>query len=531
MNMRRHIYSLTFVGILFYGCLVRAYGLFEPWASGHLGTAGARFGLHALNFVRYGYLLTGFRPISDAGWVAPGTYSLYTAHPPLISILVSLSFRLFGVYEWSARLVPIVFTMAAILLIYQLACCLWSSRAALLSAGFAATMPIGAYYGQHVSDQGALLMFSLSLAMYFYWLYCRRPHTKYLFGIAGTVLFAMLMDWQGFYIIILLACHHLIFGCARWNWRFWLLPLACSLLLLLLIQYIIGLDHFIEKFLHRTGFQASDTDPSQTFTMFQWLWRIGGRTLRAYTMPVLGLGAFWGLHQLVRLIEGKRVTEDTLFVLILLGFATMQLFIGRQAAWIHDYRVEYFTLGLALAAGWTTDYLSESFARKTGWHHLTSLAVTSLLVILAINAASTTVALHRNHKNPTIWADFGRAIAQNTEFDAEVLTSARVSRQLNYYADRKLMGEIWSRTQFEVALSSCTRDCRYFFAPLDFPTYPEDPKASIIPLNVMDSQAYHELLTYLQSRYEAHIGDRYLMFRLDRELSEHMRSMTPYTVM
>ena len=85
--MRRHNHSLALVGILFYGCLVRAYGLFEPWASGHLGTGGARFSLHALNFVRYGYLATGFRPIMDAGWIAPGAYRLYTKHPPLLSIL------------------------------------------------------------------------------------------------------------------------------------------------------------------------------------------------------------------------------------------------------------------------------------------------------------------------------------------------------------------------------------------------------------------------------------------------------------
>lgn len=101
MQTRRQpsYHSLSLTGIVLFASLVRAYGLFEPWASGHLGTAGARFSIHAMNFVRYGYLATGFRPIESIGWTAPGTYELYTHHPPLISILVSLSFLFFGVAQ------------------------------------------------------------------------------------------------------------------------------------------------------------------------------------------------------------------------------------------------------------------------------------------------------------------------------------------------------------------------------------------------------------------------------------------------
>ncbi|RLA93659.1 MAG: hypothetical protein DRG83_20665 [Deltaproteobacteria bacterium] len=517
--MRRHNHSLALVGILFYGCLVRAYGLFEPWASDHLGTGGARFSLHALNFVRYGYLATGFRPIMDAGWIAPGAYRLYTKHPPLLSILVSLSFRLLGVHEWSARLVPIIFSTGTLLLLYWLARRLWSPHIALLTIGFAATMPIGAYYDQHIDVHGALVTFGVLLAVCFYWLYLQRSHSRYLMGIAGGLLIAGLSDWVGFYIVFLLACHHLIYGRPRQDWRFWLLVLACGLLLLALIQYITGLDAFIQGFLFRAGSRASDTDPSQTYTMFQWIRRMGGRLVVSYTTPVLVLGVLWGVHQTFRSLQEKRLAEDTSFVLLLLAFAAMVMLIGRQAAWIHDFLVRYFIPGLALAAGWTTDRLSHFFARRTRWYRLASLAVAGLLVILAANAASTTIMRHQRHFNPITWAEFGKAIAQNTEFDAEVLTSARVSRQLEYYADRKLRGEIRSHTQFEAALLSCTGDCRYFFVPLDFPTYPERPNLSIIPLNIVNSQAYRELLTYLHSRYETNTGDRYLMFRLDHPLN------------
>jgi 4-amino-4-deoxy-L-arabinose transferase-like glycosyltransferase len=526
-DVRRYVYYLTLANILLYACIVQTYGLIEPWASGHLGTQGARYSLHAINFVRYGYLATGFRPILDAGWVSPDAYTLYTHHPPLISILVSLSFRLFGIHEWSARLVPITCSVVTILLIHQLARRFWSPRTALLSAAFAATMPIGAYYGQRVSDQGALLICILMLTVSFYWHYCQHSRNRYLLGVAVGVLLAILTDWQGLYIVALLICHYLVFGRRRLNWRFWLFVFVSVLMWLLLVQYIIGLDGFIEKLLHRTGSAASDTDLSQTFTMLQWARRIGSRTLHAYTLPVICLSIFWGWSELVKTVKEKQLAEDTSFVLSLLGFAGLQLFIGRQAAWIHEYRVEYFIPGLALAAGWATDRILNSLKHRTRQYRLALSAIICLLAVLAINAASVTFTRHQRHFNPETWAKFGKAIAQNTALDAEILTSARTPYQLRYYADRKLVGEIRSRSEFEIALSSCNDNCHFFFAPLDFPLYAEDPHVSIIPLDVADSQAYHELLTYLQSRYRTQTGDGYLMFHLDHPLSGHSFPIEP----
>src|SRR6185503_2128193 len=107
-SARRLLVVLVVVG----GAVVRSRDLLQPWVGQHNAFCGALYGICARNFLRFGYWQTRFAPVSSSGLVAPDEFEYYYHYPPLLVWLVSLSFQAFGVHEWSARLVPLAFSVA-----------------------------------------------------------------------------------------------------------------------------------------------------------------------------------------------------------------------------------------------------------------------------------------------------------------------------------------------------------------------------------------------------------------------------------
>src|SRR3989344_1806206 len=71
---------------------------------------GARYGNIARNYLRYGFFTTKFSQVENSGEVVPFEFQYYTHYPPLLPILISLSYYIFDIGEWQTRTVPLLAT-------------------------------------------------------------------------------------------------------------------------------------------------------------------------------------------------------------------------------------------------------------------------------------------------------------------------------------------------------------------------------------------------------------------------------------
>ncbi|MDI6891755.1 MAG: glycosyltransferase family 39 protein [Actinomycetota bacterium] len=145
--------NLPLALILIGSFLLRAYRMGEAFGGFH-GFNEAFYTLYAQKYLA--------RPI----------YALLTEatdfnNPPLFSYLLFLSFKLFGVSEASARLVPIVFAVLATYFTYLVAVKLYGRRVGLLSAMLVAFNPAFVIVGRNVQIDIVFVCFIL-IALYYY---------------------------------------------------------------------------------------------------------------------------------------------------------------------------------------------------------------------------------------------------------------------------------------------------------------------------------------------------------------------------
>ena len=269
---------IVLILIITYATFLRAYDFDSVWLFNHHGFNGAFYSIIARNYVRYGWSNLKFAQILDAGPLDPDS-SPYYNHQPLLPILVSISFKLFGIHEWSATLVPIGFSVASIIVLYLLVRKIWNERVALFSCFFMTLMPMASYYGPNLSSEGNIMLFSVLLTIYFYTLYLKTPRARYLYLMILSFLFGALTDWPAFYAVPLLSLHYLLFSSnTKKHKSFFIFPIFGCFLFLLFLYYIHTITgsfySFFYLLFHRASSYASDSDLTQTFTMIQWFNKI-----------------------------------------------------------------------------------------------------------------------------------------------------------------------------------------------------------------------------------------------------------------
>ncbi len=152
-----------------YGSLLLCLEIGEPW-TGSYDANGALFSTVARNYRRYGLVATGGGQVVNSGQLEPGQFRFYMHHPPGLPVTMAASFAVFGEREWSARLVPILFTVGAAVLLWVVA-----NELAGPLAGFFATLifvaqPMVAFYGRMPDHEAPAAFFALALAaLYLRW--------------------------------------------------------------------------------------------------------------------------------------------------------------------------------------------------------------------------------------------------------------------------------------------------------------------------------------------------------------------------
>lgn len=134
---------------------------------------------------------------------------LSSPHPPIMEYMLSLSGKLFG-YD-NLRVVPMVFSVFNLLLIYLLALRLPGKRkAAYLATGFLLVSTYGLIASTQIDIDGAILPFFVLLSYYFYLKLFVDKERRFIWLFLAAVIGGFMAKLSFLLFVIALAAHHLL---------------------------------------------------------------------------------------------------------------------------------------------------------------------------------------------------------------------------------------------------------------------------------------------------------------------------------
>lgn len=424
---RRRELSLLLV-VLGVALFLRLGDFREPWSQRGWQHMGATFAIMARNFVEQGYLTTRLAPATNPEPPADGSWDLFLHHPPTFPLLLSASFHALGVHEWSARLVPIVFSLLELLAVFWIARRLFGSVAGLAAAALGATLPATAFYGSHVCELGPVVMAGVALAFVCYLRYLERPGPGRFALLAVTLLFAVTNDWPGAYLAGLLFLHAWYRGHVRAAVGLLVLGVCVISLHLAHVHWATG--HALE------GGRGGGLVDSFLGRSWTGIGRVGGWSVvlpslwrhleHLYTAPVIAL-AVSGLV----LLRGR--PERGAFLVFLLAGLMHTLVFGEGAVRHEFWNITMAPSLLVLAGGVFQAIRSRS-------RNMQVLGLVTLLGCMAIGALRT----HRDFQ--AIQSDYHARLGEvvyNHSRPGDTVTSCEFQADpMAYYARRRFSNRI-----------------------------------------------------------------------------------------
>ncbi len=412
----------------------------RPWVGYH-GGDGADFGIMARNYLRYGYGVAKLAPVTNAGPAQPGKFRYYTHHPVILPVLISVSYRLFGVSEASARVVPIVFVLASLLIWYQILLMQWDWATAVVGLFFLAFTPMTLFYGQVIEHEPLTLFFVL-LTLWCYLLWMKNGSVAAYTGLLLSLFLGTQTGWPVYLIVPFLLLHNLTCGemKSEKQWRVLVLPVVAvgGFVIFLTHLWIVGgterLLEIYDAFGQRSFLNRHPRTPALPIRVILNF----AYAIYLFTPIPLLLSCGW-LILLGRKVSRREPLGTDVWPVLLLGFGLLWLILFCRGA-VHAYHTFYLGPFVALSAALATLAMSHwASARKRGW------AMAAIGVGLAFFPAQ--ALLHtqyiRTFQQREYWALYrlGLWIKENSSPERKVLILAERQYRhhvVEYYAERDL---------------------------------------------------------------------------------------------
>lgn len=458
--------------IVFAAMVVLCYEIGEPYIGFH-DWNDALFSIMAINHNTYGFHTTHFMNVYPFP-TDTLSFSYFIKHPPLLSILLSLNFRILGVYEWSARLFAIVFSLGSIVLLYLLVRRIYDENTALLSGFFMAFLPMTSYFGRMVCHEPLVLFFILT-SLYGYRLWMENGRCRWALLMFTGFILGALTDWPVYFLAPLITIHFLMVtrgNLNRYNFGYILaLPLIAAFLFILYLAYAAevkgSIDELVISFFYRTGSVTGDPSvTSSRFTMWEFIIKELNRSVMYFTPVCLFLSAIWAYNYIKMYINKEPHFGDSyLFLLYSLGLLYVLVF--KQGAWIHVYYgLYYLSPAVALSSSIGLIYLHRLLPCFTSMK-ATSITIFTILLIFLVWSLIFTAQIH-NWDDPNLY-DLGTMLNEGMSLDENFMAtpySLGCYPSVVYYAKRYPL-EVPDQEAFETALIDPTKKYRYIVTEPD----------------------------------------------------------------
>lgn len=373
--------------------VVLSRGIAQPWTGLH-DWNGAFYSQLARNLLRYPFSMHHGMPVVAVGPETPadGEWCFYSTHPPGLVWFIAASFRLWGEHEWAARLVPILFSLAALALLYRAVAARYGELTACTTGAIYALLPMAAFFGRMPDQEAPCLFLMLAAALaadrQLDPAANARSRLRPGFVWAVCITAAIWTDWVAIILaglVGLRAVIEVIRGriplrlCAQ----ILAAPVFATISLLIYLVYF-GLDgrasDLLAIFTSRAGVSVGENDPAP-HAHSAWT-----HTLENLTPPVIVLAAIGIVFGTINRIRAtpddkpvRRRTFDGLTLLAITGALWVAIF-WRQYL-VHQYWLAYLGPAIALLAANGLIALHSALAALV---HRTAKPVTALVGVTTV---------------------------------------------------------------------------------------------------------------------------------------------------
>ena len=444
--LKRHFFLIL---ILIFAAFLLSLNIEKPFY-GHHDWNGLWYSTIARNFLRYGVFATKFGSVLNQDFVTPQEFQYFTHYTPVFPLLLALAFKIFGVFEASARSLSILFSLFTLVLIYILGTKIFERGIGLTAAAFASVMPIFIYFGKMpVHDVLVLPMILLTIIAYYD--YLKSPKTGNLIRLLLALALAQFIHWAAYFLSIILFIHWLSFYKSKDRLKAFIFPLiSLGLFLLHLFHVYILTGSFFggglrEIALGRLNINSEGSRISLKLLVFQEFHWINAY----FPKIILVLSLLFILYFLRNFRTLKQnISLQMMLIVFLAGIAYETIFIN--VTYYHDYVLIYLVPFIALSAAWAISYIGEKFKLKS-----------KIFILLVILIACISLAEKETFLKVLIWGapgkegyEMGKYINQNTESGQEILFLSPdfahyFEVNVGYYADRKITYNLLDQKSLE----------------------------------------------------------------------------------
>lgn len=388
---------------------------------------GARYGNIARNYLKYGFLESRFGQIENSGPAKKSEFEYYTHYSPLLPILIALSYKVFGISEWSTRLVSVLATSGSVVLIFLIGSRLYTLKFGILAALMGLLTPMVLYFGKTPVHESLVVLFVL------FAFYCYLINSRFIW--LGLIL-AELSTWAGFFLVPAITLVELLrknYDKMRKTLPYWVLSIAVFLFHLGHTKLLTG-DFFggnlFGALLLRSGVSENGISDLNILNYIKNL-RLWVSTL--YTNTLLSLVFLW-------LISRAKGIKDQDYAISTLGICGIIYFIFfPNASFIHNYLTFYLLPFFALAgAGGIKFLISLKLFRKAKF----VLVLLFFLGLVFERKAFLGALMASNADHLAV--EVGKAIKQQSRENDIIMVSPSkffhsADNFLKFYSDRKLV--------------------------------------------------------------------------------------------
>lgn len=420
---------------------VGLYGINQPVVWGHEGFHVAEHGLAARNLTRYGSWI----PTRHSDPTPPPDSSLSYHHPFLLHPYLAATQAVFGEAPWTARIIPLLFSLAAIIGLFAFTRRVRGPTTAALAALTFTLTPLNLVFAHLLDHQIIALAFVMASLCGLHAMLTRA-------SVAGArvwlifALLAGLTDWPWYptafllFIGLSLATLRGRLGPDRRRLAV-LLALFAAIVLFTFAQHFVGawLHDGFRDLRHAFGNRGAADNPAE-------LLRVATLRMRQlHTWPLVAALTIWVALALWRTVIQRRFELGTLAILCITFGQTIHLARFPTEFMIHEYRSYWYVLPAAFALADLAVCASRLVTSRLSTPRLaTALA-------LALTAASLTPALASDRKLiPLSRERAGSFLHPNYNPRRDVFTCARLVNRLTPQAGTTVAigGGLAPRTEF-----------------------------------------------------------------------------------
>lgn len=337
--------KLLVSGLIALAFLLLSININKPFIGQH-DWNGVVYGQQAKNFFRFGYLPLKLGATLATFSTSPDGRKYLIHYTPVLPVLISFSYRIFGVSEASIRIVPIIASLASVFLVVLLGKELISFRTGIIAGALMIATPMFIYYGKNPVHEIVLLPFAL-LAFYSYRRFLKTGKKGWWNILLLASISAMLVGWPGYYVTGLIFIHGILLK-PKEKITFFQLPLIAVILLTIFFFHSIilspqAIDDLQSIFFARLGGAA--------VALIDFLNKELRYAINLFTVTLLLLSSIW--------LAGRSKNKSVLLLLGLFGLS--HIFIFRQAGYYHEYLLFPLLPFIALTSAGTIENLLKIF--------------------------------------------------------------------------------------------------------------------------------------------------------------------------